>query len=615
MRWLLVSLVALQAELTYADTNFGTPFVNTVYTDADADAPDTTGAATIGDPATGTSAFANCNCDLTANQCDAGCCCDDDCVAELRVAGGAFNCPTTTSVSAARYGTTLCSENNVLVTANLPAAATRDSWGLQELNGFLCLVRDNAPSLGAFYDYGDALTVATAAEFQDDVQLADAAYGTYDELLTPTSDAPPTTYKAGEIIQADGCVSGAYCSRRRPFEIPSADDAGGCTSSQRVRYYGDNTTVSCLPATTTTLETACTSVYNVSTLLTDASRVMSTPSQPYVSASAPTIYHRSGNGTYTVAATASAVPDSSYASSTCTNAVVATTWIFSQGTTVGTLSAAVYLELADLTEVTAQVTTASFAPPGSDTPSRTLSGRPGYIRGLPVLVADTSGTSKVARSSGIALLPRTTAGVCVDNVTGTSLAYELSPTLFGEDQIESCSQQFTSVDALRTWCTGDADLSFLDVDLDGTTATWLGAFGDSHPESTLTADWVQLRVESPGSLTRTWSEETLQCSNVLSGVELTVVFAESGPVLQPHKRIVGAELKITKQTIEAAECGWQRYDPSTCPSTNVIVTSVARFVERDAAAADFTPPPPSVFPVINAEILYPFVQKQTGESV
>ena len=45
MRWLFVSLVASQPDLTYADPSFANPFRNTVYTDAGADAPDTTGAA------------------------------------------------------------------------------------------------------------------------------------------------------------------------------------------------------------------------------------------------------------------------------------------------------------------------------------------------------------------------------------------------------------------------------------------------------------------------------------------------------------------------------------------------------------------------------------------
>jgi len=270
-------------------------------------------------------------------------------------------------------------------------------------------------------------------------------------------------------------------------------------------------------------------------------------------------------------------------------------------------------------------------------PARVTSGRPGYKRGLPLLFADGGLSSLVLRTHGLFMLPTSAAGAC-DPVSGKG-----KQVLFDEWLASSCSYTY-SLEALEAACTADpaqpdpllaalnisltstVDSAFASTYGDALIAGYVGVYGDSHPQRTdgcppvsdpsktsPGCDWLPITlalrdasgiaVTSSSSLVRTWDPPTQSCRNMLSGIHLHVLSADVGNVLLPVRKVVGARLEVSYQTVSARRCPLGR----KCDTTvSVSATTSFTTLPRDGRAYEFVPQTPQLIPSLPSDFFYPF---------
>ena len=212
------------------------------------------GSQLVGDPSVGSVGRA-CLCDLTANACDEGCCCDLDCSADSLRYDGIFGC-TTNGTTVVQTGYTLCADNNPVD----QSAASADSTLVTALGGaegLLCVVRareginpSNSPSLGTFLRDPVATTPLTAQQVLAEIDAEKPIqYGTT-WLAAPSASAfPPTTYAMDAPVMGDGCIAGqesdAGCTRLAPVLLPAAGPSGACTDSKQLPFLRDVAPFAC----------------------------------------------------------------------------------------------------------------------------------------------------------------------------------------------------------------------------------------------------------------------------------------------------------------------------------------------------------------------------------
>jgi len=257
-----------------------------------------------------------------------------------------------------------------------------------------------------------------------------------------------------------------------------------------------------------------------------------------------------------------------------------------------------YVQLGTLTSTTWQTAMptygVSFEYASSGTVTRRTSGRPGYQRGLPLLIAD--GTD--VRVDGLWMLPRSSLGVCSSGGAGAT------QVLFGESTMRSCTTTLSAAD-LAAFCQAGLQPSEqpLIAALNLTGSTKVGVYGDSHPDND--ADWVPLTVRypsnDPSNLRPAWTESTQTCSNVLSGINLRILYTKIGSVTAPISKVIGAELVFTARTVTATRCPLGR----TC-DTIMSVTSSMTFADVAAESFEYVPETPQIIPPLPYDFFYPF---------
>lgn len=380
----------------------------------------------VGDPTLGKDS-PTCLCDTTDGECDSGCCCDLDCTYDALRLGGFFGC-TSNGTEARPQGFTVCSGQ--LISTNIPQRAS-DS-GLVEAfggaDGLLCVISDNSPARGAFFRDPVATTSLSAAQVSREIESRlPIQYLSW--LSSATGSLPSSFYTLDAPVLGDGCTSMANddgCSRRAPVVLPALSFDGGCHGTQRVPFLTGVEAFSCsLGASGASLAELCGTLLNASFL-----RHSAFAAAPASSAGDATLtLHVDNRNSTTSGFTVSAdVPASKYdsASGTCMNALLLYQLRLSVGSGGTVDSVDIYVRL-DSLDAQSWPTThprfgAGFEYAGGEPLTRQTSGRPGYQRGLPLLIAD----GIDVRKGGLALLPRTALGHCATGRTGASTV------LFGE---------------------------------------------------------------------------------------------------------------------------------------------------------------------------------------
>ena len=372
-------------------------------------------------------------------------------------------------------------------------------------------------------------------------------------------------YSYAQPLMGDGCLeagSAAGCDDpKQPVVIPAASPDGRCGGSQQaLAFLRDVPPFACtLAAGAAALPLLCATTLNASFL--QQQKFAATPDVP--AALAPALQLRLGapdaplpNFTAVAASDVASTYDAGTA--TCQNALVALEYLVGYNDNGAVTAVTAYLTLADVAAGLATLRyAAAFAGANAES-SRELSGRPGYVRGKPVLVADGTDTLELRRG-GLRLLGIGPKGECDPSAArGAEL-------LFGEALEASCTTAL-SYAQLPTFCEpvepGSARPSGANVPAGGpellaalgldwsasSVSTYFGAFGDAHPAAT--DDWVGVTMDPPKSMSYVRGE----CSNVLAGIHVRLLTADVGAVLMPVKKIIGAHITLSSQTVTARRC-------------------------------------------------------------
>mmetsp|Transcript_12103 Transcript_12103/g.34817 ORF Transcript_12103/g.34817 Transcript_12103/m.34817 type:complete len:667 (+) Transcript_12103:27-2027(+) len=588
------------------------------------------GAQLVGDPVSGSQPY-NCPSDATAGACDAGSCCDPDCSkGALATVDGVFEC-VTEETPFSRSNVLYCSDALPLSTVNLPASARADGWvATTEFNDLLCVYKDNSPSIGSFYS--DPTTVGlTAQQVMNEIEAA--AFSFFSTKLSgPRSlDTSSPMYHLGDPVLGEGCVSAddaRGCGSLGPVLLPGVSPDGSCdTHGRSLPFLQDIQPYTCTPAEGASLVELCSSrlaAQQVTILNRGAAAALATAPNLGLQL-AVSVLHRLEDGGDFVPSGAP-IPQAIYDfadGGVCRNALVGLEWRFVV-TDAGTISeATAYIDIRNISSPVSQRFGAKFEL-GSEaevaTTVRPVSGRPGYLRGLPLLVADgtppSSGETATLklRMEPTPVLERTAGGACD---FGASDALSI-PLTFGDEVAASCVESFNSVDELRQWCEQAPALSeipvlrSLNLTWGGDALAWIGSFGDAHPDAA--ADWTPLRLATDNdAIIRSWDASRLQCDNVLSSVEVQILFVEIGALLVPAKKIAGARLKLSSRSVRAARCPLGQPTGQPC-HTRYAITASTRFVQltEGQSVEAYVPPLPRIFPAFPADVLYPFFRPSSA---
>ena len=464
-----------------------------------------------------------CLCDTTAGACDIGCCCDTECSLDSLRYDGVFGC---TSNGTAAHGSsyTRCSDSvvSVNIPANLREQGLVNAFG--GADGLLCIVADNSPARGAFFH---AATALSTQEKRTQIDAAKALQYRTAWLTTPTG-IPRVAYTLGAPVLGDGCLSSgdaAGCARLAPVLMPAPDANGGCTGQQQLSYLIDVPPYGCslLPPRMertaenlkSNLRRLCSTVLNASAVAQSSFAAAPTATASHApfdlkihnantSAYAPTVYEAAGSP-----------PASTFDETdggTCHNALTLLELRFVVSGAGMLSSATAYLRV-DTVSVHALHSLRAFygaafaytlESPEEISAVRRTSGRPGYQRGLPLLIAD----GQDVRTAGLQLLPRSATGACSSGNEPTT------PVRFGEDLAVSCTatysaDEFATMCAARTVLSDQVPFATLNLTEVGPKATRIGVYGDSHPS--LSEDWVPLTIspaQNEEGTTTSWNPST-----------------------------------------------------------------------------------------------------------
>lgn len=391
------------------------------------------GSRTIGDAETGQDA-PDCLCDITVGQCDTDCCCDTDCTA-LRESTFACTSPGT-ATRPRSY--TLCSDQ----TSSLAPQQGQDTGLANQFggaDGLLCVVDDNSIARGAFFrdpapknklnaPVGDYIQAVEPVQF-----FAEGGEGT--SWLTTSESARLNYYGIGTPVYGDGCLSHnttTGCTTRSPTLLPAPSVSGACTDAQEIAFLRDIEPFTCdlsaertASGTPKTLEDLCETTLNPAFL--SSATFATAPDDASELVSTFEIIDVNGGGVLTEAPGASFMTGPPGAR-VCSNALTLYQLRLTVADTGKLSKVQAYVDIGNVTSVNGATATyaAAFEYEASDEslPVRPTSGRPGYVRGLPLLVAD--GAS--LRTAGLQMLPRSPLGDCATQSTATGA----TTALFGE---------------------------------------------------------------------------------------------------------------------------------------------------------------------------------------
>ena len=467
-----------------------------------------------------------CTCDITSDSCDLGCGCDESCSsAQLALV---TEWSSTTNSSA---GIRKCDEfdfwnmSQPFVTFNGRGLVYEYSHWLEDE---LCVQKDNNPSDGDYWKDPGELTAQETT-----MAISEATYQ-YSATPTPTPATEATTYVYGDQMKATEASSATTGNFLR---LPTALDDGECVRMSRARFLVDITNNTCTYRTTA-LSTSCASDLSTSAYI-DTLQVAATTSAL--------------DSAY-VTATVSGSATASFASSTCSNALL------------GIAYTVIHDGAGTITTVTAVVTTGSVsADAGTDTaavsqtfsiqffnsslvqPQVALSGNMGYNAGN-ALLAGTLSTNGIQSAilqyvDGLTVDTTVTGASATVPLCGSSSTTNRAATISFLGAASLCCDVELTLAELEAACGAYVTTQHVD------SGTYLGIWGGSRYSNV--ADWMLMpeTVAPDGAAVSTWNNETLTCHNIYYGSErLQVVYGYEGPQANPQARLVAARQEWEPQT-------------------------------------------------------------------
>jgi len=563
-----------------------------------------------------------CTCDLTAGLCDYNCCCDPDCsVGEVtRFQESEDGC---LPEGPARSVMTMCTD---VERVNERYPMTYTGTVDKQTSPFLCVAYDNSDIKGIFHNDPGTFEGDTTV-FDDSRVDSPYAYEDYfpGSAIIRRSDQ---SYYRGDFISARQSTSG-----RRVFggalPLPTAGPDGGCLESNYAQFMEPVRTGTC-SRFDADLPTSCSSTFN------PARFVDLEVCAQYDFYSSCTSWVPVELGTVTLTDPAGAVvaeqttlPGTSYANSTCSNALVSTCYTVYASKEGEITRVVVDLTLRDLV-ATAEISseqafTLEFGSSDRSSPDaapsvygntilRTKSGNPGYIEGMPVLfgqlAVDGQGKQAIkAQIPGLQVYGSAASVQC-------DLSNPRQIVNFGEDFVSGCVLSVSHAEFVDMCSSQGPYMTtvgpFENAGTSGTvsfdpkvptflavngSAFYVGEFGNADPLDT--SQWLQVRVVGLAAEPEFANNDQYVCNNLVTSVKFRFLTKDVGEKGNPQPKIIGAEMEYaTENVVFAAE------DTET---QNIGLTTTVSFVPYiDDTLKTYSPPPPPVLFSVPSDVFYPF---------
>ncbi|XP_014775388.2 tectonic-3 [Octopus bimaculoides] len=276
--------------------------------------------------------------------------------------------------------------------------------------------------------------------------------------------------------------------------------------------------------------------------------------------------------------------------SKCMNVVNKVVYHFIHNGTYGIISVRVALNLIDLTQsdlpFTQTFSTEFQELEAEDNAYFKRSGNPGYIRGEPLL-AGTKINLPTGRSI-INLSSDRTNWLTIPQPSpdGSCSGKSRVPVTFGVDMRSGCFLKLKLSD-LSIQCKNLEGMSNI---LWQQNATHVATFGNSPVE--FVADWLTIFEQNKPPQPQ--FEAPDQCTQVVTGMQIQVLYAKVGSINNPQPKIIGVSLTYEKPKTISLQCNNLICDPTNYDKEYRIelVTSVAFQDVSEPALKYFTRPPP-----------------------
>lgn len=570
-----------------------------------------------------------CSCDVTAGACDPNCCCDTECSTEQINLFKDANACETDSTNDQTTATTKCIGENELYDINPKYRMNVENYFERSV---LCIVVDNSPSEGSFFEDPGSLNVNQVFCDQNVAPTyAWSSSGTctsssqrYDAAFTTTAYAVDDKIPLASSTQSSvETILGGF------FSLPTSGIDGVCNDQNPVGFMRSDASVCArrvVDATGSCTQEAYAVISNLTTLLLGVAptSIGSFSTNAYVPLQISQLcYFDDATQTAVNCTTSpSSVPEPSDKSGGggC-DGVMRSMHITVMDNGVGVVTAAfadvvIYGSIASSTEAFAtQIFSISFESNTTVTRSfdlgnlieRPTSGNAGYEDDLPVNAGYSEQEGANTSKSAIRMLTRGL-HVAAPSATGGCDAESVVEVGFGQDVKSGCSIEYDEA-ALEAACSAFANAQTLPVTLsdwwsavvNGSVAAAIGMFGNADPLDA--SDWIALTTESLSTYADVtmYNAKLRQCDDIVSSINLELLYAPVGENSDPQNKIVAARVWYGTDTWR-----FRRTDRSGFAQTFSFYTTVT-FVEYDVSMIeDYVPSTPDLLPKLPHDLWYPF---------
>lgn len=503
-----------------------------------------------------------CSCDLTGNSCDANCCCDPDCTTNDVAT---FQCSSATYNQDSR----LC-VNQLVYVNNLPSSV------VQQNNGVFCIINQRDTSLNSYTTPSIITDNSTFSSIQQE-------YGTFSyNVMIPTTTSP-SFYVSGDTIDVRYTVTGLISTLRLPGPGPT----GQCMDSNPASYMNDQTS-SC-GRQVTNVASACTSLSVLDPFTYFSQGVFQIAVLPVNSSNAASATYV--NVTICNGSTLPTALSYDASTGTCSNVAISISYQITYGGTNGISAACVsFPSTGAVTSSFIQTFSITFVAAGtvlSNTQAR--SGNPGYVIGYPLRTAVGLSTNLTLDTSVLTLLSPNTDGSCPSVASQNQIKFK-------EDSRTGCLRSFNS----------SLSCSILDTTtraiLNEGTNVWVGAFGNTSTNDSVATNWIQ--VNDALDVTVGGVTVASGCTNVLTGINYEVVFANTGSLANPQPQILYVTYSGVTSSVNF-EC-FGNGCSSTSTTQTLELTSSVTFTDASTSPASILRVRPTVDARLPADFFYPF---------
>ncbi|CAG9318470.1 unnamed protein product [Blepharisma stoltei] len=536
-------------------------------------------------------ATGSCICDLTAESCDAFCCCDPDCSSSVISLWQSSSNNLCAPEKFTNYPTR-CKNNQKHSIDNGRRAM---QVATDSINNLLCIYYDNSPDQFNTYDSVDESSIDSSTisdRLEKSTEYSDLIY----------FNQPNAT---GNAFSPGDSMAALVNSYSGVWSLPSADSFGECNNMNSASWLYSQTFDSCTRTImASSLESLCNTELNYVTYVSG----LSISKQPYPSNS-DHISITIGNITFrnlddeSIRKYDQTTATTTFANCLCSNALLEANYIVYTNTAQDTPS-----------EIWVNIVIGNVGFSATTCPSEQIvikqkfsikfytgtadlqirSGNIGYISGKPLIIGyknETNNTMNVYEG-GFPLSGASTIGECVD----TDLLTSDSPIInFGHEMIYNCYLEMSYED-LKTYCTSTTDNTELPIFSTHSEITHIGKFGSidySNPD-----DWVEVSTSSSSS-TPTFSETTGTCT-IPNLLHYEIIVAKVGIVSNPQPKVIYAQRSYQANT------QWVFRMKDKTQTQKFYNTVVISYVEYDDETQNYHAPAPNPIPAMPDDIMYPF---------